>query len=175
LIFGKEHFIYPLLIFNSILFTFGSYFFLKEQIGIKGWIGVIVGFIGILFIAEFDGSSLEKTDYLGILSGVGAALAYTSIRELRRFYDSRAIVLSFMAVGTIFPLIFMIISEFYTNPHLDFMLGTFVMPEARDWIYYFLLTIIPLITIKIIPKSTIKDGKASPIKSPKTIEKAILL
>ena len=63
-----------------------------------------------------DFYSLEKTDYLGILSGVGAALAYTSIRELRRFYDSRAIVLSFMAVGTIFPLIFMIISEFYTNP-----------------------------------------------------------
>ena len=122
-------------IFTALL----AYFFLKEQIGIKGWIGVIVGFIGILFIAEFDGSSLEKTDYLGILSGFGAALAYTSIRELRRFYDSRAIVLSFMAVGTIFPLIFMIISEFYTNPHLDFMLGTFVMPEARDWIFIALL------------------------------------
>ena len=44
-----------------------------------------------------------------------------------------------MAVGTIFPLIFMIISEFYTNPHLDFMLGTFVMPEARDWIFIALL------------------------------------
>ncbi|GGP01592.1 hypothetical protein GCM10010992_02590 [Cloacibacterium rupense] len=29
LIFGKEHFIYPLLIFNSILFTFGSYFLSK--------------------------------------------------------------------------------------------------------------------------------------------------
>ena len=72
-----------------------AYFFLKEHIGFKGWIGVFIGFIGILFIAEFDGSSLEKTDYLGILSGVGAALAYTSIRELRKYYDSRAIVLSF--------------------------------------------------------------------------------
>ncbi|MDX4038557.1 EamA family transporter, partial [Aliarcobacter skirrowii] len=96
---------------------------------------------GILFIAEFDGSSLEKTDYLGILSGVGAALAYTSIRELRRFYDGRAIVLSFMAVGTILPLIFMIISEFYTNSKLDFMLGTFVMPQAKDWIFIFFLAI----------------------------------
>ena len=122
-------------IFTALL----AYFFLKEHIGFKGWIGVFIGFIGILFIAEFDGSSLEKTDYLGILSGVGAALAYTSIRELRKYYDSRAIVLSFMGVGTIFPLIFMIISEFYTNPHLDFMLGTFVMPEARDWIFIALL------------------------------------
>ena len=124
-------------IFTALL----AYFFLKEQIGLKGWIGVFIGFIGILFIAEFDGSSLEKTDYLGILSGVGAALAYTSIRELRRFYDGRAIVLSFMAVGTILPLIFMIISEFYTNSKLDFMLGTFVMPQSKDWIFIFFLAI----------------------------------
>ena len=124
-------------IFTALL----AYFFLKEQIGLKGWIGVFIGFVGILFIAEFDGSSLEKTDYLGILSGVGAALAYTSIRELRRFYDGRAIVLSFMAVGTILPLIFMIISEFYTNSKLDFMLGTFVMPQSKDWIFIFFLAI----------------------------------
>ena len=50
-------------IFTALL----AYFFLKEHIGFKGWIGVFIGFIGILFIAEFDGSSLEKTDYLGIL------------------------------------------------------------------------------------------------------------
>ena len=118
-------------IFTALL----AYFFLKEQIGIKGWIGVIVGFIGILFIAEFDGSSLEKTDYLGILSGVGAALAYTSVRELRKFYDSRAIVLSFMAIGTVGPMILMLIGNFYTNPNLDFMLGTFTMPKPNDWFY----------------------------------------
>ena len=124
-------------IFTALL----AYFFLKEHIGFKGWIGVFIGFIGILFIAQFDGSTLKKTDYLGILSGVGAALAYTSIRELRRFYDSRAIVLSFMAVGTIFPLIFMIVSEFYTNPNLDFMLGTFVMPTSYEWFIIVLLGI----------------------------------
>ena len=124
-------------IFTALL----AYFFLKEHIGFKGWIGVFIGFIGILFIAQFDGSTLKKTDYLGILSGVGAALAYTSIRELRKFYDSRAIVLSFMAVGTVLPLIFMIVSEFYTNPNLDFMLGTFVMPTSYEWFIIVLLGI----------------------------------
>ena len=113
-------------IFTAVL----AYIFLKEKLGIKGWIGVFLGFIGILFITEFDGSSLEKSDYLGIFSGVGAALAYTSVRELRKFYDTRAIVLSFMSVGS-----------FYTNPHLDFMLGTFVMPEINDWFYIILLGI----------------------------------
>jgi drug/metabolite transporter (DMT)-like permease len=124
-------------IFTAVL----AYIFLKEKLGIKGWIGVFIGFIGIVFITEFDGSSLEKSDYLGILSGVGAALAYTSIRELRKFYDTRAIVLSFMAIGTIGPVILMIIGSFYSNPNLDFMLGTFIIPKLDDWIYIILLGI----------------------------------
>ncbi|MDD2896194.1 MAG: DMT family transporter [Aliarcobacter sp.] len=124
-------------IFTAVL----AYIFLKEKLGIKGWFGVFVGFIGIVFITEFDGSSLEKSDYLGILSGVGAALAYTSVRELRTYYDSRAIVLSFMTIGTIGPLLLMIIGSVYTNPNLDFMLGTFSMPKVDDWLYIILLGI----------------------------------
>lgn len=124
-------------IFTAVL----AYIFLKENLGIKGWFGVFVGFIGIVFITEFDGSSLEKSDYLGILSGVGAALAYTSVRELRTYYDSRAIVLSFMTIGTIGPLLLMIIGSVYTNPNLDFMLGTFSMPKVDDWLYIILLGI----------------------------------
>ena len=124
-------------IFTAVL----AYFLLKEKLGIKGWFGVFIGFIGIVFITEFDGSTLEKTDYLGILSGVGAALAYTSVRELRKFYDSRAIVLSFMTIGTLGPLFLMILSSFYSNSSLDFMLGSFTMPQADDWIYIILLGI----------------------------------
>lgn len=127
---------------TSTIFTaVFAYIFLKEKLGVKGWIGVFIGFIGIIFITEFDGSTLEKSDYLGILSGVGAALAYTSIRELRKFYDSRAIVLSFMTIGTVGPLILLIIGSFYTNENLDFMLATFVIPKGEDWIYIILLGI----------------------------------
>lgn len=127
---------------TSTIFTaIFAYIFLKEKLGFKGWLGVFVGFIGIVFITEFDGSNLEKTDYLGILSGVGAALAYTSVRELRTYYDSRAIVLSFMTIGTIGPMILLIIGSFYSNPHLDFMLGTFTMPKNEDWIFIILLGI----------------------------------
>lgn len=124
-------------IFTAVL----AYIFLKEKLGLKGWLGVFIGFIGIIFITEFDGSNLEKSDYLGVLSGVGAALAYTSVRELRKFYDTRAIVLSFMTIGTVGPIILMIIGSFYSNPNLDFMLGTFVMPEINDWFYIILLGI----------------------------------
>lgn len=125
---------------TSTIFTaIFAYIFLKEKLGFKGWLGVFIGFIGILFITKFDGSNLDKTDWLGILCGVGAALAYTSVRELKKYYDTRAIVLSFMSIGTLGPLILLIISEFYTNEKLDFMLGKFVMPQGIDWFYIVLL------------------------------------
>ncbi|QKJ23853.1 DMT family transporter [Poseidonibacter lekithochrous] len=124
---------------STIFSAIFAYIFVQEKLGFKGWIGVFVGFIGILFITKFDGSNLDKTDYLGILCGVGAGLAYTSIRELRKFYDSRAIVLSFMTIGTIGPLILLIIGEFYTNEKLDFLFAKFVMPNTNDWLFIILL------------------------------------
>lgn len=124
---------------STIFSAIFAYIFVQEKLGFKGWIGVFVGFFGILFITKFDGSNLDKTDYLGILCGVGAGLAYTSIRELRKFYDSRAIVLSFMTIGTIGPLILLIIGEFYTNEKLDFLFAKFVMPNTNDWLFIILL------------------------------------
>lgn len=122
-------------IFTAVL----AYIFLKEKLGFKGWIGVFIGFIGIIFITKFDGTYLDKNSILGILCGFGAALAYTSVRELRKYYDSRVIVLSFMTIGAIGPAILLLIGNFYTNPNLDFMIATFTMPKSGDWIYIVLL------------------------------------
>ncbi|NQY53448.1 MAG: DMT family transporter [Campylobacteraceae bacterium] len=128
---------------TSTIFTaIFAYFFVKEKLGIKGWIGIFIGFIGIIFITKFDGSHLEKTDYLGILAGVGAGLAYTSIRELKNYYDSRTIVLSFMGIGTVAPIILMLIGTFYQNPSLDFIISPFVLPSSNDIIFIILLGVI---------------------------------
>ncbi len=127
---------------STIFSAIFAYIFIKESLGKRGWFGVFIGFIGILFITKFDGSSLDKTDWLGILCGVGAGLAYTSIRELRKYYDGRTIVLSFMGIGTIGPIILMIISEFYTNEKYDYIFATFVIPKSEDWIYIILLGIV---------------------------------
>jgi drug/metabolite transporter (DMT)-like permease len=124
-------------IFTAVL----AYIFLKEKLGVKGWLGVFIGFIGIVFITKFDGIHLDKNAILGVLCGFGAALAYTSVRELRKYYDSRVIVLSFMTIGTIGPAILLLIGNYYTNPNLDFMIATFTMPKNSDWIYIVLLGI----------------------------------
>jgi len=112
-----------------------SYLILSEKLSKKAWIGVFIGFIGVLCITGFDVANLSKTDWFGILSGVGAGLAYTSIRELRKYYDNRSIVLSFMLVGTLGPIILMIIGEFYTSPSLDWIVAPFVMPTGWAWFH----------------------------------------
>ncbi len=112
-----------------------AFFFLKEELGAKGWMAIFIGFIGIVFITQPSGIGFSKYDLLGIFSGVGAALAYTSIRELRNYYDTKAIVLSFMLTGTIGPIILFMVSPYIHMPELDFMFGKFVMPEGIVWFY----------------------------------------
>lgn len=112
-----------------------AWLFLKEKLSWKAWLAVFVGFVGIVFITQPSGFGFSKYDWLGIFSGVGAALAYTSVRELKAYYDTRAIVLSFMLVGTIGPLLLFFISGYIHAPELDFALGTFVLPHGIVWFY----------------------------------------
>ena len=112
-----------------------AWFFLHEKLSYKGWLAVFIGFVGILFITRPSGVGFSKYDLLGIFSGVGAALAYTSVRELKRYYDTRAIVLSFMLTGTIGPVVLFLLSPYLHIPELDFMLAKFVIPHGIVWFY----------------------------------------
>jgi len=112
-----------------------AWLFLHEKLSHKGWIAVFIGFIGILFITQPSGVGFSKYDLLGVFSGVGAALAYTSVRELKSYYDTRAIVLSFMLTGTIGPIILFLVSPYFNIPELDFMFSKFVMPHGIVWFY----------------------------------------
>jgi len=121
---------------SPIFVAIFAYIFLNEKLSKFAIFAVILGFIGITLIAKPDGFMLDKYSILGIFSGIGAALAYTSIRELRKFYDTRMIVLSFMSVGTIAPIILLIIGEFYTSSsNFDWIIAPFIMPTGITWFY----------------------------------------
>ncbi len=112
-----------------------AFLFLNEKLSMKGWIAIFIGFIGIIFITEPNSIGLSKYDVLGLFSGIGAALAYTSIRELKLYYDTRAIVLSFMLMGTIAPAILFFVSSSISSTELDFLFGKFIIPEGKVWFY----------------------------------------
>ena len=119
---------------SPIFVAIFAYIFLNEKLHKSAFIAIILGFIGIVLVAKPDGFSLDKYDLLGLFSGIGAALAYTSIRELRKYYDTRAIVLSFMGVGTIGPIILMCIAPFVDSSPDDMLFATFVMPIGNQWL-----------------------------------------
>ncbi len=119
-----------------------AWFFLKEKLSVSAWLAVFIGFGGILLITQPTGIGFSKYDILGVFSGVGAALAYTSVRELKKYYDTRAIVLSFTLIGTIGPIILFLLSKYFYISELDFMLGEFIMPSGIVWVYVFGLGIL---------------------------------
>jgi len=126
-------------IFTSLF----AYIFLSEKLNFWQILSIFLGFIGMIFIIQPNGFEMSKTDLLGVFSGVGAGLAYTSVRELRKYYDSRAIVLSFTVIGTIAPAILLIIGSFYKVPeYLDFLIAPIVIPNYDDLISIFALGIL---------------------------------
>ncbi|MBN2815723.1 MAG: DMT family transporter [Campylobacterales bacterium] len=130
-----------------------AFLFLQEKLSLKGWGAVFIGFIGILFITQPSGVGFSKYDLLGVFSGIGAALAYTSIRELKSYYDTRAIVLSFMLTGTIGPLLLFFISSYISVDELDFLLGEFVMPQGVVWVYVIAMGIFATISQLLMTKA----------------------
>ena len=130
-----------------------AWLFLNEKLNAKGWLAIFIGFIGMLFITQPTIDGFSKYDMLGIFSGIGAALAYTSIRELRGYYDTRAIVLSFMGVGTVGPVVLFLLSPYIEVTTFDFMLGEFVMPEGIVWVYLIGMGIFATISQMLMTKA----------------------
>ena len=119
-----------------------AYLFLKEKLSPWAIVAIVIGFIGIAFISmpEEGSFTFNKYTILGVFSGLGAALAYTSIRELREYYDTRAIVMSFMGVGTVAPIALMLATPYVDAPKsLDFMFAEFVMPQGIIWLYVLIM------------------------------------
>ncbi len=112
-----------------------AYMFLGEKISKRGWVAVFIGFVGVIMIMKPNGLMFSKTDIIGVASGILAALAYTSVRELRKYYDARIIVIAFMIMGSFFPAIFMWVSNFYQFPNLDFISAKYIAPKGVSWLY----------------------------------------
>ena len=130
-----------------------AFLFLHEKLSLKGWGAILLGFVGMLFITQPTLDGFSKYDLLGIFSGVGAALAYTSIRELRSYYDTRSIVLSFMGVGTFMPLVLFFISPYLDVTEFDFLLGEFVMPQGVVWFYVVAMGVFATISQMLMTKA----------------------
>ena len=126
-----------------------SFFLFKENIGLKGGVAILIAFLSVLLIFQpwanthnHTGIDL-KNSCIGLLSGFLGALALTSVRQLRKYYPTEIIALSFVFLGTILPLFSMIIAEFYAPSELDFLIAKFKMPSS--FVSWVLLAIIGIL------------------------------
>jgi drug/metabolite transporter (DMT)-like permease len=116
---------------SALFIAIFSYFFLKEKLNTYTWIGLIVGFTGILIIFRPDIQLFSFENLMGLTNGLLSAAAYIAVSELKKYYDTRAIVLSFMLWGVFLPLLSMLIGYFYYNPTFSVVLSQAKIPEWR--------------------------------------------
>lgn len=121
-------------IFTALL----AFILLGEKLSLRSITAVIIGFLGVGVLSGLEFSYLN---IMGILVGFLSALAYTSVRSLKAYYDERTVVLSFMFFGTLIPALLMICAEFYSSPHLAFALNVFAMPHDLNWLWILLMGI----------------------------------
>ena len=99
-------------LFVSIL----AYYLLHEDMGKRAVFALLIGFLGIVLITKPMGLSVSYEHFLGVLGGFFAAAAYATIKKIKDIYDTRVIMLSFMGVGTLFPLLLIMIAPWIDPP-----------------------------------------------------------
>ncbi|QHT69408.1 DMT family transporter [Rhodocytophaga rosea] len=129
---------------SPIFIALFSYILLKEKLNIYGWLSIVIGFLGILCIFRPDASMDVESNIIGLFCGIGTAFAYLSIRELKKIYDTRAVVLSFMVSGIILPVFSFGLSFLFEPSSYDFIVSPFAIPHVQDWLWIILLGITSL-------------------------------
>lgn len=76
-------------------------FLLKEATGKFHWLAVMISFLGVLLVLDFEFSSLQKGDLFGLLCGFIASISLMSLRMARHFDSSKDILFYVMLAGSI--------------------------------------------------------------------------
>jgi drug/metabolite transporter (DMT)-like permease len=103
-----------------------------------------LGFVGILLIFKPDVRIPIQHHLAGLNYAIFTALSFLSIRELKRYYDTRSVVMSFMLTGVVASMISMILGEWITDHRWDFMIGKFVMPQGMQWFWVLLMGLLAM-------------------------------
>ena len=121
-------------IFTAIL----AFFVLKEKLKPQALIAILIGFAGV---AMLSGMEMGYLHIMGILCGFLSALAYTSVRSLKAYYDERTVVLSFMISGVLIPALLMVVTPYTTSDIFAFALNPYTQPIGIDWLWIALMGI----------------------------------
>lgn len=104
-----------------IFITVLSIFILQETIGLRRWLAVIAGFIGVLLIAQPGGAGWNIGVAAGAGSAVTAAMVAIWLRRLSSSEKSATVGIYYNSAGTLICLVWV-------------LFGGAVMPVGIDWL-----------------------------------------
>lgn len=116
--------------FTAIL----AWLILKEKPNRLVWTALFIGFAGVILLMHPEKGELNYGSAAALLSGFLAALAYTTIRDLRDSYSPVAIVGSFAVAGIAGPPL-VYLAAYHTPLGTEFLRALFVkMPSTfAEW------------------------------------------
>lgn len=119
--------------------TILAYYLMKESINLRIFIALLIGFLGIVFIMKPFGIEISFEHILGVLGGFFAATAYATIKKIKDIYDTRVIMLSFVAFGVLIPLFLFLFTPYvtirvYSDPLIWSLIGMMALfSTASQW------------------------------------------
>ena len=140
-----------------------SSFFLGERLNSASWFAILLGFGGIMLVIQ-PHIAISTTDIVGVLGGMCAGLAYTSVRELRKYYATNLIILVFVLGASLISGALMCAEYFLANSQiLGIDLSKFAyfnMPNLFGWVLVGLLGVSGIYFQKYMTRSYAATKKA---------------
>lgn len=90
---------------------------LKDSVDKRIWLGILVGFIGIILIIKPDGNVFKLGDLIGLASGISLALGYVAMRLITQSDGFKTIIFYFSLTAFILSLPLGII--YWSNPPIE--------------------------------------------------------
>lgn len=119
--------------------TIIAYYLMKESINLRIFIALLIGFLGIIFIMKPFGLEISLEHIIGVLGGFFAATAYATIKKIKDIYDTRVIMLSFVAFGVLIPFCLFLFTPYVTirlhsEPEIWALIGMMALfSTASQW------------------------------------------
>lgn len=122
---------------GPLMITILSVVFLGERVELRRWVALLVGFIGVLLIAQVGSANFNLGSIFILLSVLFYAISVLLTRRLRTT-DSSATMAYYSSLVYVASTIVMIpltlaVGEIQTHPSIAFLFRAWQMPTLTDW------------------------------------------
>jgi drug/metabolite transporter (DMT)-like permease len=129
--------------FPLFIAIFSFFIFPNERLSTKQVLFLLVGFFGIILIFQPEAQGQLVHHATGIIYAMGTALGYLAIKEAQKYYDSRWVVVSFMAAGFVASSISLALGTWGDYPN-SFFTGQWVTPIGWEWVWALIMGLLAL-------------------------------